>query len=229
MSISDLDENMDIAAQINKMDHDITEQQNYIEAKMIIQEFHDDSSVFIVGSAPFGKLWFDQEKVDKQYELLCENWAEDYDETKNIRSKKPRIMSVLISEHDPMFDDFRDTIRETQAKKNLIHEIAMQMKIAEAVKAAMVAAGIPYPIEYPVHVEAPAPQVHVDVVVDASAEANVQSPASDATNVIVKEKKTRAKKSAPTPSTNSGENVVLEKKSYKPRQKKNVASPAPQV
>jgi len=90
----------------------------------------------------------------------------------------------------------------------------------------MAAAGIPYPIEYPVHVEAPAPQVHVDVVVDAPLQVDV---APDATNIVVKEKKTRAKKSAPTPSTNSGENVVLEKKSYKPRQKKNVASPAPQV
>ena len=106
MSISDLDLQAEIAAQINMMEDDITEQQNFIEAKIIIQEFNDDSSVFIVGSAPFGKLWFDQERVDKQFELLCENWAEDYDETTNIRSKKPRIISVLISEHDSMFEDF---------------------------------------------------------------------------------------------------------------------------
>jgi hypothetical protein len=223
MSISDLDLQAEIAAQINMMEDDITEQQNFIEAKIIIQEFNDDSSVFIVGSAPFGKLWFDQERVDKQFELLCENWAEDYDETTSIRSKKPRIISVLISEHDPMFEDFKETIRETQARKNLIHELAMQMKIAEAVKAAMAAAGIPYPIEYPVHVEAPAAApVHVPVVqikVDV---------APDATNVVVKEKKPRAKKSAPTPipSTDSGENVVLEKKPSKPRQKKSVAPPA---
>ena len=38
---------------------------NFIEAKMIIQEFHDDPTVFVVGTAPFGKLWFDQEKVTK--------------------------------------------------------------------------------------------------------------------------------------------------------------------
>ena len=210
------------------MEDDITEQQNFIEAKIIIQEFNDDSSVFIVGSAPFGKLWFDQERVDKQFELLCENWAEDYDETTNIRSKKPRIISVLISEHDSMFEDFKETIRETQARKNLIHELAMQMKIAEAVKAAMVAAGIPYPIEYPVHVEAPAaaaaaPRVQVDVgapVVQMNVGVN---PDATKTNVVVKEKKPRAKKSAPT---DSGENVVLEKKPSKPRQKKSVAPPA---
>lgn len=225
MSISDPDLQSEIAAQINMMEDDITEQQNFIEAKIIIQEFHDDSSVFIVGSAPFGKLWFDQERVDKQFELLCENWAEDYDETTNIRSKKPRIISVLISEHDPMFEDFKETIRETQARKNLIHELAMQMKIAEAVKAAMAAAGIPYPIEYPVHVEAPAA---LAAPVAASAAPLQVDVAPDATNVIVKEKKPRAKKSAsaPTPSADSGENVVLEKKPAKPRQKKSVAPPA---
>ena len=231
MSISDLDLQAEIAAQINMMEDDITEQQNFIEAKIIIQEFNDDSSVFIVGSAPFGKLWFDQERVDKQFELLCENWAEDYDETTNIRSKKPRIISVLISEHDSMFEDFKETIRETQARKNLIHELAMQMKIAEAVKAAMVAAGIPYPIEYPVHVEAPAaaaaaPRVQVDVgapVVQMNVGVN---PDATKTNVVVKEKKPRAKKSAPT---DRGENVVLEKKPSKPRQKKSVATPAAQV
>ena len=232
MSISDPDLQSEIAAQINMMEDDITEQQNFIEAKIIIQEFHDDSSVFIVGSAPFGKLWFDQERVDKQFELLCENWAEDYDETTSIRSKKPRIISVLISEHDPMFEDFKETIRETQARKNLIHELAMQMKIAEAVKAAMVAAGIPYPIEYPVHVEAPAalavaaaaPVVQADVSMGVGVEVGMGvNPDATKTNVVVKEKKPRAKKSAPT---DSGENVVLEKKPSKPRQKKSVAPPA---
>jgi hypothetical protein len=208
MSLSDIIANADNTSdQPDIIDHtDITEQQNFIEAKIIIQEFHDDSSVFIVGSAPFGKLWFDQEKIDKQYELLCENWAEDYDDGATSRSKKPRIISVLISEHDPMFDDFRETIRETQARKNLIHELAMQMKIAEAVRAAMAAAGIPYAPEPPV---APEP-------VQESVPAPVVAPAA------VKEKKPRVKKvvPAPTPVSAPEQNVVLEKKPTKPRQKK---------
>ena len=201
MSLSDIIANADNTSdQSDIIDHtDITEQQNFIEAKIIIQEFHDDSSVFIVGSAPFGKLWFDQEKIDKQYELLCENWAEDYDDTAASRSKKPRIISVLISEHDPMFDDFRETIRETQARKNLIHELAIQMKIAEAVKAAMSAAGIAY-IDDPPAPPAPEPEPEQ--------------------NVVVKEKKPRVKKAVPAPTPNSDENVVLEKKPTKPRQKK---------
>jgi len=203
MSISDINSNMDTNTQSSDIidQTDITEQQNFIEAKIIIQEFHDDSSVFIVGSAPFGKLWFDQEKIDKQYELLCENWAEDYEDTSTSRSKKPRIISVLISEHDPMFDDFRETIRETQARKNMIHELAIQMKIAEAVKAAMSAAGIPY-MDDPPAVPEPEP----------------------VSNVAVKEKKPRVKKAVPAPTPNLEQNVVLEKKPTKPRQKKVVST-----
>ena len=197
--------------------YDITEQQNFIEAKIIIQEFHDDSSVFIVGSAPFGKLWFDQEKVDKQFSLLCDNWAEDYDETTSIRSKKPRIISVLISEHDPMFDDVRETIRETQARKNLMHEIAMQMKIAEAVKAAMSAAGIPYMNDPPLAAPEPEPEQLPPPTPPTPA------PVPD---VAVKEKKPRVKKAvpapvpAPAPEPAPEQNVVMEKKPTKPRQKK---------
>jgi hypothetical protein len=203
MSISDINANTDTDPHSSNIidQTDITEQQNFIEAKIIIQEFHDDSSVFIVGSAPFGKLWFDQEKIDKQYSLLCDNWAEDYDDTSTSRSKKPRIISVLISEHDPMFDDFRETIRETQARKNMIHELAIQMKIAEAVKAAMSAADIPY-IDEPPAVPVPEP-----------------TP-----NVAVKEKKPRVKKSLPTSTPNLEQNVVLEKKPTKPRQKKVVST-----
>ena len=204
MSISDINANIDTNEKSSNIidQTDITEQQNFIEAKIIIQEFHDDSSVFIVGSAPFGKLWFDQEKIDKQYELLCDNWAEDYDDTATSRSKKPRIISVLISEHDPMFDDFRETIRETQARKNMIHELAIQMKIAEAVKAAMSAAGIPY-IDDPPAVPEPEPNPEP---------------------VSVKEKKQRVKKVVPAPTPNLEQNVVLEKKPTKPRQKKVVST-----
>jgi len=226
MSLSDIIANADTGDQFDIDPTDITEQQNFIEAKIIIQEFHDDSSVFIVGSAPFGKLWFDQERVDKQYGVLCENWAEDYHDGATSRSKKPRIISVLISEHDTMFDDFRETIRETQARKNLIHELAIQMKIAEAVRAAMAAAGIPYADLPPLPVlpmDAPAPESASEPEPEpepAVAPAVAPAPAP------VKEKKPRVKKAVPAPvpvpvSVSAPEqNVVLEKKPTKPRQKK---------
>jgi hypothetical protein len=118
-----------------------------------------------------------------------------------------------------MFDDFKETIRETQARKNLIHELAMQMKIAEAVRAAMAAAGIPY---------ADLPPLPV-LPMDAPATESVPEPQPEPVAPI-KEKKPRVKKvdhapvpepvpaSAPTPIIE--QNVVLEKKPSKPRQKK---------
>ena len=86
------------------------------------------------------------------------------------------------------------------------------MKIAEAVRAAMAAAGIPYAPEPPI-VPATAPEP-----VQESAPVQVVAPAA------VKEKKPRVKKvvsaPAPEPAPNLEQNVVIEKKPTKPRQKK---------
>jgi hypothetical protein len=203
------------------MSVDITTEQNFIEAKMIIQEFYDDSTVFVVGTAPFGKLWFDQEKIDKQYNMLCDNWTDDYDDKSTIHSKKPRIISVLISEHDPMFNEYRDSIREAQARKNLAHEIAMQMKIAEAVKAAMNSASMSHDVT-----------ASVSVATSTTTDSLPVPPPTSAQEPVVKEKKPRAKKGTtpaaavsvpvPVPVPNPEQNVVI-KKATKPRQKKETA------
>ena len=90
------------------------EHKNFIEAKMIIQEFHDDKDVIVVGTAPFGKLWFDNDKVTKQYKVLTDSWYEEYGDQETKHSKKPRIISVLIDESDAMFNKYRNNIREAQ-------------------------------------------------------------------------------------------------------------------
>ena len=95
-----------------------TEQKNFIEARMIIQEFHDDTNVFVVGTAPFGKLWFDHEKVSKQYKVLTDSWYEEYGDNETKHSKRPRIINILIDESDPMFNKYRENIREAQNKKD---------------------------------------------------------------------------------------------------------------
>lgn len=79
------------------------EVKNYVEARVIVQEVHDGSSVFIVGSAPFGRIWFDTEKVQKQYQLLVDNWNEEYGDNDTEHSKKPRVVKILIEEDDSMF------------------------------------------------------------------------------------------------------------------------------
>lgn len=93
-----------------------SEHRNFIEAKMIIQEFHDDPTVFIVGTAPFGKLWFDHDKIEEQYKVLTDTWYEEYGENETKHSKRPRIISVLLDENDTMFNKYRDSIREAQEK-----------------------------------------------------------------------------------------------------------------
>lgn len=93
------------------------EHRNFIEAKIIIQEFHDDPTVFIVGTAPFGKLWFDQDKVNQQYKVLTDTWHEEYGDAETKHSKRPRIINVLLDEKDAMFNKYRDNIREAQEKK----------------------------------------------------------------------------------------------------------------
>ena len=95
------------------------EHRNFIEAKMIIQEFHDDPTVFIVGTAPFGKLWFDHDKIDQQYKVLTDSWYEEYGDNETQHSKRPRIINILLDEKDSMFNRYRDNIREAQEKKQL--------------------------------------------------------------------------------------------------------------
>ena len=96
---------------------DDNEERNFIEAKIIIQEFIDDPTVFVVGTAPFGKLWFDHDKINQQYKTLSDSWEDEYGEKEATQCKKPRIISVLLDESDPMFNKYRDSIRDAQEKK----------------------------------------------------------------------------------------------------------------
>ena len=93
------------------------EHKNFIEAKMIIQEFHDDPTVYVVGTAPFGKIWFDHDKLEQQYKVLTDSWHEEYGDNETLHSKKPRVVNILIAENDTMFNKYRESIRDAQRKK----------------------------------------------------------------------------------------------------------------
>ena len=110
------------------MSNEDNSERNFIEAKMIIQEFHDDPTVFIVGTAPFGKLWFDQDKITQQYEVLSENWHQEYGDKDATHCKKPRIVNVLLDESDPMFNRYRENIRDAQEKRQKMNEEAKEQK-----------------------------------------------------------------------------------------------------
>ena len=93
-----------------------SEQKNFIEAKLIIQEFHDDTNVFVVGTAPFGRVWFDREKVDQQYKVLTDSWYQEYGDNETKHSKKPRVINILIDEADPMFNKYREANCKSQSQ-----------------------------------------------------------------------------------------------------------------
>jgi hypothetical protein len=198
---------------ITNMSIDPSREQNFIETKMIIQEFYDDSTVFIVGSAPFGKLWFDQDKINKQYEAVCESWSSEYGNGETNHCKKPRIISVLIDEEDPMFDQYRDTIREAQARKKLAYEIEFQQKLIASMKASAEAS-----------LENDTDSVPMANITDLDANVVISPPSPP----VIKEKKPRIKKNVakdePKVQVDTTENielcVVVEKKPTKPRQKK---------
>lgn len=89
---------------------DPDKEMNYVEAHIIIQEFHDDPTIFVVGSAPFGKIWFDRTRIQKQYDVLSADWEEEYGGKVMTHSKKPRIVRVLLEEKDVIFPD--DVVEE---------------------------------------------------------------------------------------------------------------------
>ena len=88
------------------VEEDINIERNYVEGYIILQEFYNDSTVFIVGSAPFGRIWFDRERVHRQFLLLLKDWMEEYGDNPSPNSKKPRIIRILIDETDPMFEEY---------------------------------------------------------------------------------------------------------------------------
>lgn len=159
-----------------------TGEKNFIEAYIIIQEFYNDSTVFVVGSAPFGKIWFDYQRVYKQYEVLTADWLEEYGDKVTTHSKKPRIVTILLNEDDVIFADDEPP------------EINIDIHIEPVVQEPV-----------PVQVQAPEP-VPVPVVEEKKTKAKKEpkprakkEPVS-APDAVVKEKKPRAKKDpAPAP------------------------------
>ena len=190
-----------------------TGEKNFIEAYIIIQEFYNDSTVFVVGSAPFGKIWFDYERVYKQYEVLTADWLEEYGDKVTTHSKKPRIVTILLNEDDVIFADDEPT------------EINIDIHIEPVVQE-------PVPAPSPVQVQVPEPApVPAPVPVEDKNTKPKKEPKPRAKKepavvkekepAVIKEKKPRAKKepaTVPVPVPTTGE--VQEVSVKKPRAKK---------
>ena len=63
---------------------------------MIIQEFPNNNTAYVIGFKPYGKIWYDYEAVSKQYKELIEDWQIDFDNNEITNSDKPRLIKIQI-------------------------------------------------------------------------------------------------------------------------------------
>jgi hypothetical protein len=63
---------------------------------LIIQEFPHINTTYVIGSKPFGKIWFDYTEVLEQFIAVLIDWQVDFDNKEIIHSKKPRIVKVRV-------------------------------------------------------------------------------------------------------------------------------------
>lgn len=63
---------------------------------LIIQEFPHINTTYVIGSKPFGKIWFDYTEVLEQFITILIDWQVDFDNKEIIHSKKPRIVKVRV-------------------------------------------------------------------------------------------------------------------------------------
>jgi hypothetical protein len=63
---------------------------------MIIQEFPINNACYVIGSKPYGKVWFRYQDVLEQYANIMVDWQIDYDNNEIINSDKPRIVKIKI-------------------------------------------------------------------------------------------------------------------------------------
>jgi hypothetical protein len=63
---------------------------------LIIQEFPHINTTYVIGSKPFGKIWFDYTEVLEQFITILIDWQVDFDNTEIVHSKKPRIVKIRV-------------------------------------------------------------------------------------------------------------------------------------
>jgi hypothetical protein len=63
---------------------------------LIIQEFPHINTTYVIGSKPFGKIWFDYTEVLEQFITILIDWQVDFDNKEIVHSKKPRIVKIRV-------------------------------------------------------------------------------------------------------------------------------------
>jgi hypothetical protein len=61
------------------------------EAYLIIQEFPENGVEFVIGTKPFGVIWYDYEDANERYAALINDWEMDSKKNKGLKPKLVRI------------------------------------------------------------------------------------------------------------------------------------------
>jgi len=73
-----------------------TGEEKEVYGYLIIQEFPHINTTYVIGSKPFGKIWFDYTEVLEQFITILIDWQVDFDNKEIVHSKKPRIVKIRV-------------------------------------------------------------------------------------------------------------------------------------
>jgi hypothetical protein len=62
-------------------------------AYLITQEFHENEIEFVIGTKPFGIVWYDYEEALERYKEIINEW--EIDSGKNTKSK-PKLVRIEL-------------------------------------------------------------------------------------------------------------------------------------
>lgn len=63
---------------------------------LIIQEFPHINTTYVIGSKPFGQIWFNYTEALERFIAVLIDWQIDFDNKEFIHSKKPRIVKIRM-------------------------------------------------------------------------------------------------------------------------------------
>jgi hypothetical protein len=61
---------------------------------IIIQEFSDNH--LVIGSKPFGKIWYSYDAALEQYNNIIKDWIVEFKNNLVKESQKPKIVKIII-------------------------------------------------------------------------------------------------------------------------------------
>jgi hypothetical protein len=89
-------ENMIIELRQEEMERDKILKQRQRYGYLIVQEFPSNKTSYVIGSKPFGKIWFNYQEMLEQYIAIMIDWQIDFENKEVLNSDRPRILKIEI-------------------------------------------------------------------------------------------------------------------------------------